>query len=55
MTTAERLPCGCVIDTVGDAFVMMPCSPNCQYFRYAMREAARQGKPIRPIIDPGIR
>jgi hypothetical protein len=49
---AVRLPCGCVIDTVGDAFVMQPCSLDCHYFRYAMDEAKRQGKPVQTIRDP---
>jgi hypothetical protein len=52
MSTAERLPCGCVIDTVGDAFVMQPCSPDCKYYRYAMAESQRQRKEVRVIIDP---
>lgn len=47
-----RLPCGCVIDTVGQTFVMQPCSLDCHYFRYAMAEAERQGKPVHPIVDP---
>lgn len=49
---ATRLPCGCVIDTVGDAFVMQPCSLDCHYFRYAMAESKRQGKPVQTITDP---
>jgi hypothetical protein len=42
----ERLPCGCVIGNHGEAFVMRPCSPDCEYYRYFRDEAARQGKPV---------
>lgn len=48
----DRLPCGCRIGTVEDAFVMEPCSPNCPYFQYTVDEARRQGKPIRAVADP---
>jgi hypothetical protein len=51
-TAAEVLPCGCIIDTVGDSFVMQPCRPDCTYFRYALAQAARQGMPVRTIHDP---
>jgi hypothetical protein len=51
-STAERLPCGCIVDTVGDTFVMQPCRPDCTYFRYALAQAARQGMPVAEIHDP---
>lgn len=51
-TTAETLPCGCIIDTVGDAFVMQPCSPGCEFYRYALEQSAAQGKPVTYITDP---
>lgn len=53
-TSAETLPCGCIIDTVGDAFVMQPCRPDCTYYRYAMAQAHRQGMPVRTIVDPTL-
>lgn len=49
----ERLPCGCEMGTVGDAFVMRPCSPDCKYWRYAMAEAERAGKPVGLAYDGG--
>lgn len=51
---AETLPCGCVIDTVGDAFVMQPCSPDCEYYLYAMEQAAAKGTPVSYMMDPEI-
>jgi hypothetical protein len=52
LTNAQRLPCGCVIgDGPGDAFVMQPCSPTCEYYRYFLAESARQGKPISYVPD----
>jgi ssDNA-binding Zn-finger/Zn-ribbon topoisomerase 1 len=54
MTTAKTLPCGCIVDTVGDAFVMQPCSPDCEYYRYVLAESARQHKPLELMIDPEI-
>jgi len=46
----ETLPCGCQIGTEevdGDRrFVMVPCSLDCQYYRYALDETRRQGKSI---------
>lgn len=46
------LPCGCKIDTIEDTFVMEPCSPDCEYYLYAMAEIRRQAKPVRAIVDP---
>lgn len=53
--TAERLPCGCVIDTIGDAFVMQPCSLTCTYYRYAMEQAEKMAKPVHYIVDPEVK
>lgn len=50
----ERLPCGCEMGEVGDAFVMRPCSPGCEYWRYAMAEAERQGKPVGLAYDRDV-
>lgn len=50
----ETLPCGCVIDGVGEAFVMMPCSPDCEFFQYAIAEADRRGLPVRTVVDPEL-
>lgn len=48
----DTLPCGCQMGTVGDAFVMQPCSPDCPYYCYAVAETKRQGKPVAAIVDP---
>lgn len=42
----DRLPCGCEMGQVGEAFVYRPCSLDCRYYRYAMAEAERQDKPM---------
>jgi hypothetical protein len=49
----QKLPCGCLIgqSAMPDgslAFVMKPCSSSCEYYQYALAEAARQGKPMVP-------
>lgn len=46
MTNRMVLPCGCVIGEHAEAFVIVPCSPTCEYYQYALEESARQGKPI---------
>lgn len=51
LTDVERLPCGCVIGTAGDAFVMQPCSPGCEYYQYFVAESRRQGKPVQYRAD----
>jgi hypothetical protein len=51
LTDAERLPCGCIIGTAGEALAIEPCSAGCQYFQYFLAEAARQGKPIQRVAD----
>jgi hypothetical protein len=47
----ERLPCGCEIwdqrTAAGEPeFVMRPCAPSCEYYRYAVGESRRQGLPV---------
>lgn len=51
LTDVERLPCGCVIGNAGDAFVMQPCSPTCEYYLYFLAESGRQAKPVEYIVD----
>lgn len=51
---AERLPCGCIVDMVGEAFVMDPCDPDCEYYRYALEESKRQGKSVEALVDPDV-
>jgi hypothetical protein len=46
----ERFPCGCRMGVVGDAFVMEPCSGRCPYFRYAMAQSRRLGRPV-SLVD----
>ena len=51
LTNAQRLPCGCVIGDSGDAFVMQPCAPSCEYYQYFLAESARQNKPAAFVVD----
>jgi hypothetical protein len=53
--SAQRLPCGCVMDTVGDAFVYQPCSLNCEYYLYVVQQSKKLGKPLGYITDPEAR
>lgn len=41
----DLLPCGCRIGLRGTAFVIEPCSADCKYYRYAVEETMRAGKP----------
>ena len=54
MSDLSRFPCGCVVGTVEEAFVMIPCSVECEYFQYAMGRAAELGKPISVVVDPEV-
>lgn len=51
----EVLPCGCKIAKriiAGERqFVMEPCSPDCEYFKFCIEKAQRQGKQVRK--EPG--
>lgn len=51
LTNKETLPCGCIIGDNGDAFVMQPCKPSCEYYKYFLAEAARQRKPTVWVRD----
>lgn len=46
LTDVMNLPCGCVMGKHCEAFVMIPCDPSCQYYRYALEESRRQRKPV---------
>jgi len=39
-------PCGCKMWIENGSFYVIPCSPNCKYFRYVLEESRRQGVPI---------
>lgn len=41
----ERLPCGCQFGVVNNAFVYEPCSLDCEWYKFVLAEAQRQGKP----------
>lgn len=49
-----NLPCGCVMETVGEAFVMTPCSPDCTYYLYAMKQGRKQWNRVEYIVDPEV-
>ena len=46
----RKLPCGCECwaqIVQGDRqFVMRPCSPDCEYYQYAIAETKRRGKAV---------
>jgi hypothetical protein len=48
--TLEALPCGCQIGTDlingTPTFLFLPHALDCEYFRYVLDEAAREGKPV---------
>lgn len=41
----EKLPCGCAMSTVDDAFVFEPCSLTCEYYLYVQQQMAAKGMP----------
>lgn len=47
----DRLPCGCEMGVVNDAFVIRPCSPDCKYWRYAQQQAKAYDKPMGYVWD----
>lgn len=49
----ERLPCGCVMGSIGDAFVYIPCSVLCKFYLHAVDLAKQAGKPIETHIMKG--
>jgi len=53
--TYARLPCGCdlwnQVHDGGKVFVMRPCSPRCEYYRYATAESGRRGVPVEHRLD----
>lgn len=56
ITDAVRAPCGCVFGTIGDTFVIEPCSETCEVYAYAHEQSRKQGKPItevKPLQDSG--
>lgn len=42
----ETLPCGCVVGIWTDAFVIIPCAPTCENYRYTLSEARRTATPV---------
>ena len=50
--SAERLPCGCLWDEVGDTFVFQPCSLDCPQWAHVRDAFDRSGKPLRVVMDP---
>lgn len=45
-------PCGCLLWTQGDTFMIRPCSPGCPVWAYTRRSAARQGKVLLDWYGP---
>lgn len=38
--------CGCEFGTVGDVFLVRPCSRRCERYQYVMAQGRKQGKPF---------
>lgn len=38
--------CGCVTEVIGKNYVMVPCSPDCEVYLYAVEQANRQGNVL---------
>lgn len=53
-SSMEKLPCGCAMGTVGEAFVFQPHALDCQYYLYVMEQMRAQGKDVLHIADPGM-
>lgn len=43
--SAEILPCGCKMYTVGDTFMFEPHALDCEYYLYVVAQAEAQNKP----------
>ena len=46
VTPMTEAPCGCKFGEVGDTFTFEPCSGRCELFRYFVKAAREQGKPL---------
>lgn len=51
---ADRLPCGCVMDAVGDAMVFQPCSRDCPALAHLLDRVQESGTELRVIQDPEL-
>jgi len=43
-----RIDCGCEFwnESEGEVFVIKPCQPKCEVYRFAIEETRRQGNPV---------
>ena len=46
VTNVETLPCGCQMGQAGEAFVFIPCSLLCPWYRYVVDQSAELGRPL---------
>ena len=44
-----KFDCGCVIGNDGELFIIIPCSLDCEKFKFCIEETRKQGKPIRVV------
>ena len=43
--------CGCKTEVIGKNYVMVPCSPDCEVYLYAVEQSKRQGNILSYIIS----
>lgn len=43
---ATYVDCGCVIDRLGDEFIIKPCSLTCPVYIEALRASGKQGNRV---------
>lgn len=45
-----RLPCGCRMGTLDDAFVFQPHDLRCKYYLYVLDQMKEQRKPVEVVV-----
>jgi len=50
--SAERLPCGCRMYTVGDTFVFEPHALDCEYYLYVVEQSKQESVEL-TYLDMG--
>lgn len=41
-----RIDCGCEFWNEREVFVIKPCQPKCEIYRFTIEETRRQGNPV---------
>jgi len=42
--------CGCKTEVIGKNYVIVPCSPDCEVYLYAIEQSKRQGNTVSVIM-----